>query len=59
MPVACRITSLAALAAIAALLGVVACSSDSMLSSGSPVATSEIDQTIASDAGESSSSVCD
>jgi len=52
MPVACRITSLAALAAIAALLGVVACSSDSMLGSGSPVATSEIDQTIASDAGE-------
>jgi len=52
MPVACRITSLAALAAMAAVLGVVACSSDSVLGSGSPVATSEIDQTIASDAGE-------
>jgi hypothetical protein len=52
MPVACRITSLAALAAMAALLGVVACSSDSALGSGGPVATSEIDQTIASDAGE-------
>jgi len=53
MPVGRRLTSIAALAAIAALLGTVACSSDSMLDSGNAVGTSEIDQTVASDAGES------
>jgi hypothetical protein len=53
MPVGRRITSLAALAAMAALMGVTACSSDSVLDPGSSVANSEIDQTVVSDAGES------
>jgi hypothetical protein len=53
MPVGRRITSLAALAAMAALMGTVACSSDSAVDPGSAVANSEIDQTVASDAGES------
>src|SRR5438270_11947291 len=53
MPVGRRITTLAALAAMAALLGTVACSSDSAVDPGNAVANSEIDQTVASDAGES------
>ena len=53
MPVGRRITTLAALAGMAALLGAVACSSDSAVDPGTSVANAEIDQTVASDAGES------
>ena len=53
MPIGRRSTSLATLAAIAALVGVVACSSDSSVAPGSTVADSEIDQTVAGDVGES------
>jgi len=53
MPVGRRITTLATLAAMTVLLGTVACSSGSVLDPGSSVANSEIDQTVASDAGES------
>lgn len=41
------------LAAIAAVVGAVACSSDSAVAPGATVADSEIDQTVASDVGES------
>jgi len=55
MPV-CRhlstVTALAALA-LAALTSMTACSADSTLDSGGAVPTSEIDQTVASDVGES------
>jgi hypothetical protein len=56
MPVCRRltaVTSRAALAAIAALASMSACSSDSTLDPGSAVPTSEIDQTVTNDAGES------
>lgn len=53
MPVVRGITSHAALAAMAALLGALACSSNSVLDSGNAVTTSEIDEMVASDAGES------
>jgi hypothetical protein len=53
MPAGRRIISPAALVVMSALLGTLACSADSVLDSGSPVPTSEIDQTVASDAGES------
>jgi hypothetical protein len=53
MPVGRHMTTLAALAAAAALVGTVACSSDSAVDPGSSVTNSEIDQTVASDAGES------
>jgi hypothetical protein len=53
MPVGRRLTPLATLAAIAALVGAVACSSDSSVAPGNSVADSEIDQTVASDVGES------
>jgi hypothetical protein len=53
MPIGRRFTSLATLAAVAALVGAVACSSDSAVAPGAPVADSEIDQTVASDVGES------
>ena len=56
MPVRRRfttVTAVAALAAIAALSSMAACSSDSTLDPGGSVPNSEIDQTVASDAGES------
>jgi hypothetical protein len=56
MPICRRFTTvggLAALVAIAAVASVAACSADSTLDPGSAVPTSEIDQTVASDAGES------
>jgi hypothetical protein len=56
MPAGHRITTVtafAALAAIITLLGSAACSSDATLDSGGAVPNSEIDQTVASDAGES------
>jgi hypothetical protein len=56
MPVCRRltaVTALAAFAAIAALSSMAACSSDSTLDPGGSVPNSEIDQTVASDAGES------
>ena len=56
MPVRRRltaVTALAAFAAVAALSSMAACSSDSALDPGSSVPNSEIDQTVASDAGES------
>jgi len=53
MPVGRRLAPLATLAAIAALVGVVACSSDSSVAPGNSVADAEIDQTVASDVGES------
>jgi hypothetical protein len=55
MPICRRLTTVttcAALAAVAALVSISACSSDSAVDSGSTVSTSEIDQTVASDAGE-------
>ena len=56
MPVRRRLTTVAAraaLAAIAALTSMSACSADSTLDPGSAVPASEIDQTVASDVGES------
>jgi hypothetical protein len=53
MPVAQRLNTLAVFTAMAALVGAVACSSDSAVDPGGSVASSEIDQTVASDAGES------
>ncbi len=53
MPIGRRTTSLATFAAIAALAGAVACSSDSSVAPGNAVADSEIDQTVAADVGES------
>jgi hypothetical protein len=53
MPVGRRITTLATATAMAALLGTAACSSDSAVDPGTSVANSEIDQTVASDVGES------
>jgi hypothetical protein len=53
MPVGRRITALAAFTAIAALLGTIACSSDSAVDPGASVADSEIDHAVASDVGES------
>jgi hypothetical protein len=53
MPDGRRTSSLAALAALATVLGMLACSSDASLEPGNSIANSEIDQTIASDAGES------
>jgi hypothetical protein len=50
MPIGRRIITLAAIAAVA---GAVACSSDSAVAPGATVADSEIDQTVASDVGES------
>ena len=50
MPIGRRIITFAAIAAVA---GAVACSSDSAVAPGATVAESEIDQTIASDVGES------
>ena len=50
MPIERRLITLAALAAI---LGAVACTSDSAVAPGSTVADSEIDQTVANDVGES------
>jgi hypothetical protein len=50
MPIGRRIVTLAAIAAVA---GAVACSSDSAVAPGAAVADSEIDQTVASDVGES------
>lgn len=47
MPVGRRLAPLATLAAIAALVGVVACSSDSSVAPGNSVADAEIDQTVA------------
>ena len=56
MPVCRRLTAAAAraaLAAIAALASMSACSADTTLDPGSAVPTSEIHQTMTSDAGES------
>jgi hypothetical protein len=53
MPVARGITALAAFTAIATLLGTVACSSDSDVDPGTPVANSEIDQTVVTFDGSS------
>jgi len=53
MPIGRRITAWATVAAMAAILGTVACSSDSAVNSGGAVADSEIDQTVAADVGES------
>jgi hypothetical protein len=50
MPIGRRIT---AFTAIAALVGALACSADSSMSSGQTVSDSEIDQSVASDVGES------
>jgi hypothetical protein len=50
MPIGHRIITLAAIAAVA---GAVACSSDSAVAPGNTVADSEIDQTVAADMGES------
>jgi hypothetical protein len=50
MPIGHRFITLAAIAAVA---GAVACSSDSAVAPGNTVADSEIDQTVASDVGES------
>jgi hypothetical protein len=55
MPVCRRLTtvrSLAAFAVIATLSSIAACSADSTLDPGGAVPNSEIDQTVASDAGE-------
>jgi hypothetical protein len=56
MPIGRRIT---ALTAIAALVGAFACSSDSSTSPGQAVAESAIDQSVASDVGESFAGVVD
>jgi hypothetical protein len=56
MPVCRRLTTVtarAALAAVAVLTSISACSADSTLDPGSAVPSSEIDQTVASDVGES------
>jgi hypothetical protein len=56
MPICRRLTtvrSLAAFAVIATLSSIAACSADSTLDSGGAVPNGEIDQTMASDAGES------
>ena len=53
MPIGRRVTTWATIAAIAATMGTVACSSDSAVNSGGVVADSEIDQTVAADVGES------
>jgi hypothetical protein len=55
MPIGRRLTtvrSLAAFAVIATLSSIAACSADSTLDPGGAVPNSEIDQTVASDAGE-------
>lgn len=53
MPIGRRVTTLATIAAIAATMAAVACSSDSAVNPGGSVADSEIDQTVAADVGES------
>jgi hypothetical protein len=53
MPIGRRITAFATIAAIAATMATVACSSDSAVNPGGVVADSEIDQTVAADVGES------
>ncbi|MBK5188301.1 MAG: hypothetical protein JJD97_08635 [Gemmatimonadaceae bacterium] len=53
MPIGRRITALATMAAMAAVMGAVACSSDSAAGPGTTIPNSEIDQTVASDVGES------
>lgn len=53
MPTGRRFTTLATILAMGAIVGVVACSSDSAVAPGNSVADSEIDQTVASDVGES------
>ncbi|MEP7065254.1 MAG: hypothetical protein ABI889_04405 [Gemmatimonadota bacterium] len=52
MPVGPRRSALAALAATMAIVGAVACSSDSAVDPGNSIPASEIDQAVASDAGE-------
>lgn len=53
MPIGRRISAFATIAAMAAIVGTVACSSDSAVNPGTSVADSEIDQTVAADVGES------
>jgi hypothetical protein len=53
MPITRRASSLSTLAAAAALIAAFACSSDSSVAPGTSVADTEIDQTVASDVGES------
>jgi len=53
MPFGRRITGLATMVAVAAIMATAACSSDSAVNPGTPIADSEIDQTVAADAGES------
>jgi hypothetical protein len=57
MPFGRRSSTLTAVFALSALVGVAACSSDSAVSSGNAIANSEIDQTVAADAGETIASV--
>ena len=53
MQIGRRITACTMVAAMAAILGTVACGSDSAVNSGGAVADSEIDQTVTADVGES------
>jgi hypothetical protein len=53
MPIGRRLTAFATIAAMAVIVGTVACSSDSAVNPGTSVADSEIDQTVAADVGES------
>ncbi|MEO7039721.1 MAG: hypothetical protein ABI446_09775 [Gemmatimonadaceae bacterium] len=53
MPTGRRLTSLATIIAMGAIVGALACSSDAAVAPGNSVSDSEIDQTVASDAGES------
>lgn len=53
MPTGRRFTTLATIVAMGAIVGALACSSDSTVAPGNTVADTEIDQTVASDVGES------